>query len=71
MELIEELEYWNTRYYQAIHDPNLTEQQREELNRWRKECLREVNGEEVAAKVPLFPSFNPVKVVDDTTVKPE
>jgi|688.fasta_scaffold12364_10 hypothetical protein len=52
MELIEELEYWNTRYYQAIHDPNLTEQQREELNRWRKECLKEVNGEEVVRTRP-------------------
>lgn len=43
MELNQELEYWNTLYYQAIHNPNTTEQQREELNRWRKECLKEVN----------------------------
>lgn len=53
MELNQELEYWNTLYYQAIHNPNMTEQQREELNRWRKECLKEVNGEEVQRTRPV------------------
>ena len=60
MELTQELEYWNTQYYQAIHDPNKTEVERELLNRWRKECLREVNesinqrfnGEEVERTRP-------------------
>ena len=52
MELAQELEYWNTQYYQAIHDPNKTEVERELLNRWRKECLREVKGEEVERTRP-------------------
>ena len=44
MTLQEELNYWNDLYYQEITSPNHDEVRSSELNDYRKECLKELNG---------------------------
>lgn len=54
MTLQQELDYWNDLYFQEITKESPNQEYAAQLNDYRKECIRELNGESIIRTRPTI-----------------